>query len=84
MIAGQSTTLTFSLVAPPGVTYLSPVVTVEENPWATSSVLTDNGNGTYSITITPDREANTQIRLKAVQDGKTYYHTLNTLVTNAK
>lgn len=83
MIAGQPTTLTFSLVAPPGVTYLSPVVTVDENPWATSSTLTDNGNGTYSITITPDRETNTQIRLKAVQDGKTYYHTLNTQVTNA-
>lgn len=83
MIAGQPTTLTFSLVAPPGVTYQSPVVTVEENPWATSSTLTDNGNGTYSITVNPDRETNTQIRLKAIQGGKTYYHTLNTLVTNA-
>jgi hypothetical protein len=82
MIAGQPTTLTFSLVAPSGVTYQSPVVTVEENPWSVSSILTDNEDGTYSITITPDRETNTQIRLKAVQDGKTYYHTLNTLVTN--
>ena len=62
MIAGQPTTLTFSLVAPSGVTYSSPAVSVEENPWATSSALTDNGDGTYSITITPDRETRNQIR----------------------
>lgn len=81
MIVGQPTTLTFSLVAPSGVTYSSPTVTVEENPWATSSALTDNGDGTYSITITPDRETRNQIRLKVIQDGKTYYHTLETLVS---
>lgn len=78
MKVGTPSTLTFSLVAPSGVTYQSPVVTIEENPWPTSSVLTDNGDGTYSITITPNRESKVVIKLKVVQDGKTYYHSLTT------
>ncbi|EDL3592191.1 hypothetical protein CRX22_11170 [Salmonella enterica subsp. enterica serovar Newport] len=78
MIVGTPSTLTFSLVAPSGVTYSSPTVTVESNPWPTASMLTDNGDGTYSITITPDREIQAIIKLKVVQGDKTYYHALMT------
>lgn len=78
MIVGTPSTLTFSLVAPSGVTYSSPTVTVESNPWATASLVTDNGDGTYSITITPDREIQAIIKLKVVQDAQTFYHSLMT------
>lgn len=81
MIVGQANTLTFSLVAPSGVTYSSPVVTIEENPWATSSAITDNGNGTYSITITPDRETKRVVKLKVIDQGTTRYHALVTVAT---
>jgi len=78
MIVGTPSTLTFSLVAPSGVTYSSPTVTVESNPWSTASALTDNGDGTYSITITPDREIQAIIKLKVVQGAQTFYHSLMT------
>lgn len=78
MIVGTPSTLTFSLVAPSGVTYSSPTVTVESNPWPTASALTDNGDGTYSITITPDREIQAIIKLKVVHGAQTFYHSLMT------
>lgn len=83
MIVGTPSTLTFSLVAPSGVTYSSPTVTVESNPWPTASMLTDHGDGTYSITITPDRETQAIIKLKVVQGANTYYHSLMTQASSS-
>lgn len=72
---GVATTVTFSLVAPEGVSYANPTVTIGENPWTTSGTLTDNGDGTYSITITPDTDSFPKvIRLNVVQDGITRLH----------
>lgn len=72
---GVATTAKFSLIAPAGVTYSNPTVTISENPWPTSGTLTDNGDGTYSITITPSEETFPRvIRLDVVQDGTTHRH----------
>lgn len=77
MTVGAASTVKFSLVPPSGVTYNNPVVTMESNPWTTAGTLSDNGDGTYSITITPDVESGGRvIKLKVVSDGQTYYHGL--------
>lgn len=69
------TTVKFSLIAPAGVTYANPSVSILENPWTTSGTLTSNGDGTYSITITPDAESFPKvIRLEVIQDGVTRLH----------
>ncbi len=72
---GTPSTVTFSLNAPAGVTYSNPTVNIVTNPWTTSSALTDNGDGTYSITVTPSKETGARtIRLDVIQGGVTYSH----------
>lgn len=84
MTMGTATTVTFSLTPPAGVTYSNPTVTVESNPWTTSGTLVDNGDGTYSITITPDVETGGRIiKLKVVNAGQTYYHGVKTVAKDA-
>lgn len=84
MTMGTATTVTFSLTPPSGVTYSNPTVTVESNPWTTSGTLVDNGNGTYSITITPDVETGGRIiKLKVVNAGQTYYHGVKTVAKDS-
>lgn len=84
MTMGTATTVTFSLTPPSGVTYSNPTVTVENNPWTTSGTLVDNGDGTYSITITPDVETGGRIiKLKVVNAGQTYYHGVKTVAKDS-
>lgn len=84
MTMGTATTVTFSLTPPDGVTYSNPTVTVENNPWTTSGTLVDNGDGTYSITITPDVETGGRIiKLKVVNAGQTYYHGVKTVAKDS-
>lgn len=84
MTMGTATTVTFSLTPPDGVTYSNPTVTVENNPWTTSGTLVDNGDGTYSITITPDVETGGRIiKLKVVNSGQTYYHGVKTVAKDS-
>lgn len=84
MTIGTATTVTFSLTPPSGVTYSNPTVTVESNPWTTSGTLVDNGDGTYSITITPDVETGGRIiKLKVVNAGQTYYHGVKTVAKDS-
>lgn len=84
MTMGTATTVTFSLTPPSGVTYSNPTVTVESNPWTTSGTLVDNGDGTYSITITPDVETGGRIiKLKVVNAGQTYYHGVKTVAKDS-
>jgi hypothetical protein len=84
MTIGAATTVTFSLTPPDGVTYSNPTVTVENNPWTTSGTLVDNGDGTYSITITPDVETGGRIiKLKVVNAGQTYYHGVKTVAKDS-
>lgn len=84
MTIGTATTVTFSLTPPDGVTYSNPTVTVENNPWTTSGTLVDNGDGTYSITITPDVETGGRIiKLKVVNAGQTYYHGVKTVAKDS-
>ena len=84
MTIGTATTVTFSLTPPAGVTYSNPTVTVENNPWTTAGSLVDNGDGTYSITITPDVETGGRIiKLKVINAGQTYYHGVKTVAKNA-
>lgn len=84
MTMGTATTVTFSLTPPDGVTYSNPTVTVENNPWTTSGTLVDNGNETYSITITPDVETGGRIiKLKVVNAGQTYYHGVKTVAKDS-
>lgn len=79
MTLGTARTVTFSLTPPAGVTYNSPTVSVASNPWTTAGSLVDNGDGTYSISITPDVETGGRIiKLNVVQDGKTYVHGVKT------
>lgn len=84
MTIGAATTVTFSLTPPAGVTYSNPTVTVENNPWTTSGMLVDNGDGTYSITVTPDVETGGRIiKLKVVNAGQTYYHGVKTVAKDS-
>ena len=84
MTIGAATTVTFSLTPPDGVTYSNPTVTVENNPWTTSGSLVDNGDGTYSITITPDVETGGRIiKIKVVNAGQTYYHGVKTVAKDS-
>lgn len=84
MTMGTATTVTFSLTPPAGVTYSNPTVSVENNPWTTAGALVDNGDGTYSITITPDVETGGRIiKLKVIQDGQTYYHGVKTVAKDS-
>ena len=84
MTVSTATTVKFSLTPPEGVTYSNPTVTVASNPWTTAGTLTDNGDGTYSISVTPDVETGGRIiKLNVVQDGKTYVHGVKTVAKDA-